>query len=393
MKRIALLINRLSDGGAEKVASDISTALTSDITQYLFVVMPEKVDYSHKCEVIDLDHKPANSPFRRTKNVLRKVQLIYRLKKLKKKYSISTTISFGHYYNVYNILSASKDRVILTVHTLVSKHKTYSGFFSRMFLNLLYNRADSIVSVSKCAKKDLTDNNRVEIKKVKVIYNPCDIGKITELSKEPLDEKLRDLFQKDVIISAARISPEKGQDILIRAFAFIKEKHDNAALVFLGSIMDHEYCGKLKKLVTKLSLQESVLFVGFDKNPYRYISRSRILALTSYYEGFGLVLVEAMACGVPVVSVDCKAGPREILSPSSEIDITAAGIEFAEYGILTPPAIKNADNEPSVRFFADACIKLLTDEEIYINYKQKIVKRAIDFDISEIIKQYEELIV
>jgi glycosyltransferase involved in cell wall biosynthesis len=393
MKRIALLINRLSDGGAEKVASDISSALPNGIKQHLFVVMPEKVDYGHKCEIVDLDHKPAKIPFRRTKNVLRKILLIYRIKKLKKKYSISTTISFGHYYNIYNVLSSSKDKVILTVHTLVSKHKTYSGFFARMFLNLLYNRADSIVTVSKYAKKDLTENFRVDKDKVKVIYNPCDVGKIKELSKEQPEERFRDVFGKDVIISVARISPEKGQEILIRAFAFIKEKHDNAALVLLGSIMDNDYCEKLKKLVRELSLEDSVFFTGFDKNPYKYISRSRILALTSYYEGFGLVLVEAMACGVPVVSFDCKAGPREILSPSSDIDTTAADIEFAEYGILTPPANKNADNERSVRLFADACIKLLGDEELYINYKQKIVLRAADFDISEIIKHYEELIV
>jgi len=147
----------------------------------------------------------------------------------------------------------------------------------------------------------------------------------------------------------------------------------------------------------KLSSNFDVYFLGFKKNPFKYISRSKLFVFPSLWEGFPNALVEAMACGVPIVSADCRSGPREILSPDTDFNYQTKEPEFAEYGVLMPPFdvdFKKA-NEPleeRERIWVEVLKSLLQDEELRRKYSRKALERAKDFDVENIVKDWKKLL-
>ena len=122
-----------------------------------------------------------------------------------------------------------------------------------------------------------------------------------------------------VLLGAGKFKPQKDLSTLIRAFAMIRASRP-ARLIILGEGPQRK---TLQALCTELGVLEDVAFPGFVDNPFAYMARSKVFVLSSAWEGFGMVLAEAMACGCPVVSTDCPSGPAEIL-------------EDGRYGPLVP---------------------------------------------------------
>ena len=143
---------------------------------------------------------------------------------------------------------------------------------------------------------------------------------------------------------------------------------------------------KLDRLVESLDLSDAVSFLGFDENPFKYLARSDVYVLSSISEGFPNSLVEAMACGTPVIAADCMTGPREILRGTHE-DTELHEVEHTEYGVLVPahePA-EIYDSRPlqrSERLTAKAIVELLRDEKLRRYYGDQAKKRAADFGYS-----------
>jgi glycosyltransferase involved in cell wall biosynthesis len=177
----------------------------------------------------------------------------------------------------------------------------------------------------------------------------------------------------------------KGYWHLVRAFSQIRAEHPNTHLVILGN--NHaDNRKKLDRLVESLDLSDAVSFLGFDENPFKYLARSDVYVLSSISEGFPNSLVEAMACGTPVVAADCKTGPREILC-STYHDKEILNVEHAEYGILVPAhePTEIYDNRPLLRsefLMAKAIVELLRDEKLRRYYGDQAKKRAADFGYS-----------
>ena len=120
---------------------------------------------------------------------------------------------------------------------------------------------------------------------------------------------------------------------LIRAFSKVAEKNENINLAILGQ---GELKEDLEKLVAEYNLQDRVFLLGFQSNPFKYVSKSSVFVLSSLFEGLGNVVLEALACNVPIISTDCKSGPREILAPGTSLDKKIESAETNEYGILIP---------------------------------------------------------
>lgn len=205
-------------------------------------------------------------------------------------------------------------RLVVSEHTTISISAARAqGAVAKAVYALVpwaYRRADAIVAVSRESAADLERFARLPAGSVRAIYNPFDLDRIRRLAAEPLDHPWFAPGQPPVVLAIGRLTEPKDFPSLIRAFAAIRSCRP-ARLLILG---EGELRGELEALVRSCGLTaDDVQMPGFVANPFAYLSRCAVFVLSSRWEGFGNVLVEAMACGAPVVSTDCPSGPREIL--------------------------------------------------------------------------------
>jgi glycosyltransferase involved in cell wall biosynthesis len=172
-----------------------------------------------------------------------------------------------------------------------------------------YGLADRIVTTSKGVADDLISHFGVASARIQVIHNPVDLAQIARGVAEPIDPAFERGWLPPVIVAAGRLADAKNYPLLIDAMALLRERVP-ARLFILGA---GELEGELRQRIAERHLEEAVVLCGFQDNPWKFVARADAFALTSRYEGFGNVLVEAMACGVPVVATS-SPGTREIVS-------------------------------------------------------------------------------
>ena len=281
-------------------------------------------------------------------------------------------VSFLEISNYINILAKGAGQKVFISERCNPKEyyskKNIKSFLNLFFIKILYKKADLIIANSLGVKKSLVNDFSLDAKKIEVIYNPIDIKKIKELSQISLDEKYQKIFQDPVIINMGRLIPEKGQEYLIKAFSKVIVNKKEAKLVILG---EGKLEKNLKNIVKSLNLEDNILFLGWQKNPFKFLKRSKVFVLSSLTEGFPNALVEAMACGIPVISSDCQSGPNEI-------------IDNGKNGILVPVKDEKA--------FANKIEEILKDNSLAETISQKGQERSKDFSVDNIINQYEKLI-
>lgn len=178
----------------------------------------------------------------------------------------------------------------------------------KFLMKLAYFKANKIIANSNDTKKDLLKHRIVSEKKITVISNPVDLYQ----GEDKLDDRFNYLLssKKFIIISCGSLTQQKNFELLIKSFKKIKLENKNTALVIIG---DGILRKKLEVLSSNLNLLDDVLFLGNVKNPQTYFKLSNLYVCSSIYEGFGSTIVEAMMCGVPIVSTNCPGGPKEIL--------------------------------------------------------------------------------
>jgi len=234
------------------------------------------------------------------------------------------------------------------------------GRISPVLTRFFYSRADRIVACSQGIKNESIDYGIPE-HKISVIHNPVDLESIDQLKRQGIEN------HKPFILFVGRLCKQKNLPLLIHAFHLIKDRW-NIDLLMLG---DGEEEAPLKALVKTLGMEDRVFFKGYIMNPYPYMGQARILALSSDYEGFPCVLLEAMACGVPPVSTDCPHGPREI-------------IQDRRNGLLVP-----VGNAPK---FAEALDRMLKDDALREAFIAQGYKDIQSYELGAIARRYEALI-
>jgi glycosyltransferase involved in cell wall biosynthesis len=203
-------------------------------------------------------------------------------------------------------------RIIITEHInptqMYSSSEEPLGAVKRKMIRWLYPSADQIIAVSRGVRDDLVGNFGLARSKITVIYDPVDLSRVRNLGAEPVEHPwFRSV--RPLIVSAGRMTKQKDFPNLIRAFAQARRSFP-ARLVLVGDGPERD---RLRGLVRELGIAGDTAFVGYQANPYKYMAKAAMFVLSSRFEGFGLVLVEAMALGVPVVSTRCPSGPDEIL--------------------------------------------------------------------------------
>jgi len=211
------------------------------------------------------------------------------------------------------ILAATSTKIIIReANTQSLESLSEKKNFKRNFPKIArrwFPKADGIVAVSHAVAEDLVRITELSAETVTVIYNPVDVRKIRELaSKDPKDPWLTP-EGSPVFVSAGRLVPQKDQSTLLDAFAKVRAGHAARLMIFGAGAAR----SMLEARAKNLKLTDVVRFMGSVENPYQYFTRAHAFVLSSVWEGFPNVLVEALACGCPVISTDCPSGPMEIL--------------------------------------------------------------------------------
>lgn len=168
--------------------------------------------------------------------------------------------------------------------------------------------ADAVVAVSSGVAEDLRRTVPCA-GPVWPVPNPVVTPELLEKARSPVDHPWFGDPRTPVVLTAGRLAADKDQPTLLRAFAAVRKTRP-ARLMVLGDGPDR---GRLAALARELGIHDDVDFRGFQSNPFAWMARAQVFALSSVFEGLPAVLIEAMACGTPVVSTDCPSGPREIL--------------------------------------------------------------------------------
>ncbi len=380
--KLLMLITSLAGGGAERCASELSLNLSPAIERE-FVTLLDRQSYPIKDKVtcLGLGIEPLTIVSLLTGLFLG----VVRYRRIVKKYSPDVSLSFMVLDNTINILSNlgnGKVKKIVSVHIALSEKfkNPYAYFLARLYFYLLYNRADMVIAVSGGVRDELVNEFHVNPAKVKVLFNPTDVKLIEKLAGESVGGEDWCNSSTPYIMNMGRLTRQKGQSHLIRAFSKVRKRRE-CMLVIRG---DGDHKKYLQGLVDELDMSGDVRFMGWTENPYKYLSRSSIFILSSLWEALPYALIESMACGCPVISTDCKYGPREIL-------------KNGEYGILVPPmdGVQHKASEPLTPeedALADAMLRLLDNGALRKSYGEMSKARAMDFDKSCIIGEYESFI-
>jgi glycosyltransferase involved in cell wall biosynthesis len=249
--------------------------------------------------------------------------------------SLSTLVTNGYGLNQM-VLLARVVGLLRDVRVVVVEHSTLSVVLNERFpsrvvratvlvvSSWLYRRADAIVGVSEGVSRDLEATLKLPPGSVTTIYNPVDTDRIAAAINETVPGHLEAAFTelpRPMVITTGRLVAQKAHRDLLEAFNALPDAQ-RGSLVILG---EGPLRGDLEQQARSLGLADRVWMPGFVDNPWWFIARSDIFALSSHVEGFGLVLVEAMVCGVPVVSTDCPHGPFEILDGVPNTRLTPVG--------------------------------------------------------------------
>jgi glycosyltransferase involved in cell wall biosynthesis len=266
-------------------------------------------------------------------------------------------------------LAGVHTRVYAAVHGVVS-HKLESEDLKlkkqRSKLTSIrryYPLNDGFIAVSKGVAQDLIKVFKVPEDKIRVVYNPVVTPDIIFQSKATADHPWFNMTGTPIILGAGRLEPQKDFLTLIGALARLRQ-HVDCRLIILG---EGQQRPQLESLAATLRIQEYVSFPGFLMNPYAFMAKADLFVLSSAWEGFGNVLVEALAIGLPVVSTDCPSGPREILQdgrygplvPVGDADALAKAMRKTLDKPLSANILKSAAEPYTAKASADGYLKAL----------------------------------
>jgi len=315
-KRILFAINSLAGGGAERVLVTLLGGSEPWRTRYdihlaLLDDEPRAYDVPEWVEVHQLGAKHKLLPS------------LMQLRALVRRLSPDATLSFLTRANIANAWAmAGRGKPWLISERVNTSAHLGGAFAAKAMVRMVYPGAAHVIAVSEGVVDDLAANFGVARTRMSAIANPVDHRRIAELAAEPPTFTPAGPY----IVAAGRLMPNKNFPLLLRAYA---KAAPQERLVILGEGPER---GALEALAGTLGIADRVDMLGFVANPFALVSRAQLYAMPSNAEGFPNGLVEAMACGVPVVATNCASGPSEILAGRSRdaiggrIDVDAGAL-------------------------------------------------------------------
>jgi glycosyltransferase involved in cell wall biosynthesis len=402
-KNIGILIGSLEVGGAQTMALQLLKILTQNgFNAYLFSMdknLESRLPGNKNMQNQIAERIIVLSPSSVTRGpVVKSISaiLIYsKLIRLIKENKIDVMISFMERANILNLLLMSVKTKIISIRIHVQRLNEKSLLKQWMIKTLypfLLNRADIVNFNSLESAGSFSSKFPVDKNKISVIHNFCDPDHLTNKSLESVRWRYDHLFEKPVIISSGRLVRQKGHHELIRAFADLCQTDEQVLLMIIGEGPLRE---DLVELSRSLGIKERVVFERFHKNLVACLKKATVFVLSSHVEGFPNVLLEALSIGLPVISTDCSSGPRELLAPDTNPFVKTQTIDYAQFGVLTPPfsslTIKNDSLSYAEKILSQAMGNLLEKKEIRDHYRHNARARGAMFSEKHIQQKWLEL--
>lgn len=304
---IAILLPDLRGGGAERVMVDLAREFSRLGHTVEFVLMQATGDFLTEAQrdfaVVDL----AASQTRYVPTALARY-----LRERKPSTVIANMWPLTSAAVIGKTLSRQRCCLLLVEHNTLTRQYAACGVLHAVFLSVsmaaTYRFADRIAAVSEGSAMDTARLARVHSSRVTVLYNPIPQRPMPSPEERAKADSLWACPPGQRILAVGSLKDQKNQPLLLRAIAAIERPDARLMLVGQG-----ESEVALRALASDLGIADRVIFAGFHADPTPFYATADLFVLSSDYEGFGNVIVEAMACGTPVVSTDCPSGPAEIL--------------------------------------------------------------------------------
>ena len=273
-----------------------------------------------------------------------------------------------HYANVVSVVShrltARDTALVLTEHTVFGEGDSTKDKLMFALARQLHPLADHVLAVSTGVAESIRNEVEISSERLSVVNNPIVTPAVHERATARVGHPWLRSTDVDVVLGVGRLMPEKDFTTLVEAVALARERNPSLHLIVLGKGPRRQ---TLQQRAMELGINDCVSLPGYVDNPYSYMRQADVFALSSRREGLPTALVEAMACGCPVVATDCRSGPREILLdgrfgplvPVGDPEALANGIERI-LRAPTPPAV--------------------------------LKERAKDFSIGKVLDEYERLV-
>ncbi|HIB54790.1 MAG TPA: glycosyltransferase family 4 protein [Nitrospirales bacterium] len=365
MTRLTFIVSSLAHpGGAQRVMSIMANYWATKGWSITLLTMDDGSESPFydlhpavKHHALDIAGESSN-PIEGLINNLNRLQV---LRRAIKESDVEVVISFIDQTNVLTLLSTWGMYLPVVIAERIDPTHYHIGTGWNLLRKWVNPRASYVVTQTEAALSYFSERVR---KKAWVIPNPV----VLQWKPQKRAISFINNKRKKSVLSVGRLSEQKGFDLLLRAFAMVSPRHTSWSLIVWGEGSSRA-C--LEKLRDDLGLYGRVYFPGKTKHPFEKMRQADLFVLSSRYEGFPNVLLEAMACGLPVISADCPSGPREIIRD----DVN---------GILVPPE--------NVEGLAYAMDRLMSDE----TERRRLSLRAVEvrerFGLETIMEQWEQLI-
>lgn len=357
---IALFVPVLTGGGAERVMVTLANEFGKRCLTVDMVLAeasgPYLQDVHHTVRVVDL--RAAGVP----QAIL---PLAGYLRKQRPKVLLSTLKNANLAAILAKTLARGDTRVFVREAAPLSPWlEGATSFKAKVYpplMRTLYRKADGVIANSFGTAEDIAGVTGLAPERIEVIYNPVATAEISAKAQEPSPHPWLVCKEVPVVLAVGRLTELKGFHTLIRAVALLKRRVE-CRLIILG---EGEQRAELERSISQLGLERSVDLPGFVSNPFSYVKQADVFVLSSLWEGFGMVIAEALSVGTPVVATDCPSGPAEIL-------------ERGRHGRLVPVgdpeamalAIEKTINHPPDRELLKARAEAFSVEHIIPQYLQ-----------------------